>query len=187
MGPSGSGKTTFLYLISGLEKPTKGAIFFNNQDITKLNERELADFRLRNIGFVFQNYNLIPVLTALENVELPAIAAGILNEEEIRRKAIKIMETVGLRERLYNRPAELSGGEQQRVAIARALINDPFVIIADEPTSNVDLETGIKLIKLLLELNRKKGVTIIISTHDPVIAEQADRIVKIRNGQIAVS
>ncbi len=183
MGPSGSGKTTLLNLVTGLERPTSGRILFEGRDITEASERDLTKFRRENVGFVFQMYNLIPVLTALENVELPTIAAGI-PKDEARQKALDLLERVGLKERLYNRPVELSGGEQQRVAIARGLINDPSIFVADEPTGNIDTETGSKLIELLSELNRERAVTIILSTHDRVIADYADRIINIRDGRI---
>jgi len=183
MGPSGAGKTTLLNLISGLDKPTYGKIFFNGKNIVELSESELTEFRCRNIGFVFQLYNLIPILTALENVELPTIAAGIPRDEG-RRRALELLRRVGLESRLHNRPTELSGGEQQRVAIARALVNNPSVIIADEPTGNVDTETGMSLIRLFQELNEEKNVTIIISTHDKLVAEKTQRIIRIRDGKI---
>ena len=183
MGPSGSGKTTLLNLVTGLERPTSGRILFEGQDITEASEKDLTIFRRENIGFVFQMYNLIPVLTALENVELPTIAAGI-PKDKARQKALGLLERVGLKERLYNRPVELSGGEQQRVAIARALINDPSIFVADEPTGNVDTDTGLKLIELLSELNRERAVTIILTTHDRVIADYADRIINIRDGRV---
>jgi len=183
MGPSGSGKTTLLNLITGLERPTSGRILFEGKDITYASEEELTKLRCEKIGFVFQLYNLIPVLTALENVELPTIAAG-LPKDQARQKAIALLERVGLKERFYNRPVELSGGEQQRAAIARALINDPSIVVADEPTGNVDTDTGLKLIELLSELKRERGVTIILTTHDRMVAEHADRIITLRDGKI---
>lgn len=183
MGPSGSGKTTLLNLITGLERPTDGSIIFEGEDITQASERYLTELRRKKIGFVFQMYNLIPVLTALENVELPTIAAG-LPKEEARQRALDLLERVGLKDRLYNRPVELSGGEQQRVAIARGLINSPSIFVADEPTGNVDTDTGLRLIELLSELNRERAVTIILTTHDRVIADYANRIVNIRDGRI---
>lgn len=183
MGPSGSGKTTLLNLITGLERPTDGNIIFEGEDITQASEKYLTELRRKKIGFVFQMYNLIPVLTALENVELPTIAAG-LPKEEARQRALDLLERVGLKDRLYNRPVELSGGEQQRVAIARALINNPSIFVADEPTGNVDTDTGLRLIELLSELNRERAVTIILTTHDRVIADYADRIINIRDGRI---
>jgi len=183
MGPSGSGKTTLLNMIGGLDKPTSGSIYFNGEDLTKLSETRLTDFRLRNVGFVFQQYNLIDVLTALENVELPTIATGVPGDEA-KKKALEILEMVGLKHRVDNRPTQLSGGEQQRVSIARALINDPSIIIADEPTGNVDSTTGLKLIRLLSDLNEERGVTIIIATHDPQIGERAHRLVRMMDGSI---
>jgi len=183
MGPSGSGKTTLLNLITGLERPTDGQIFFEGKDITDAQEKELTELRREKIGLVFQMYNLIPVLSALENVELPTIASG-LPKEEARKKALDLLERVGLKERLNNKPVELSGGEQQRVAIARALINDPSIIVADEPTGNVDTDTGLKLMQLLSELKRERAVTIILTTHDRVVADHADRIVRMRDGKI---
>jgi len=183
MGPSGSGKTTLLNLITGLERPTSGQIFFEGRDITDAQEKELTELRRRKIGLVFQMYNLIPVLSALENVELPTIASD-LPKDEARKRALDLLERVGLKERLNNKPVELSGGEQQRVAIARALINDPSIVVADEPTGNVDTDTGLKLIKLLSELKRERSVTIILTTHDRVVADHADRIVRMRDGKI---
>jgi putative ABC transport system ATP-binding protein len=183
MGPSGSGKTTLLNIVGGLDKTTSGSVYFDGEDLTKLSETRLTDFRLKNVGFIFQQYNLLDVLSALENVELPTIAAGV-REEEAKSKAVGILESVGLKNRLYNRPTQLSGGEQQRVAIARALINDPSLIIADEPTGNVDSETGLKLIELLCDLNRKEGVTIILATHDLQIAQRANRLVRMKDGKI---
>ena len=183
MGPSGSGKTTLLNLTTGLERPTSGKILFEGEDITDASEKRMTELRREKIGFVFQMYNLIPVLTALENVELPTIASG-LTKDRARQKALELLERVGLKERLHNRPAELSGGEQQRVAIARALINDPSIIVADEPTGNVDTDTGVKLIELLSKLRQERDVTIIITTHDLVVAGYADRIIKMRDGRI---
>jgi putative ABC transport system ATP-binding protein len=183
MGPSGSGKTTLLNLITGLERPSSGKILFEGKDITNVSERDLTRLRREKIGFVFQMYNLIPVLTTLENVELPTIATG-LPKDEARQKALDLLERVGLKDRLYNRPVELSGGEQQRVAIARALINAPSIFVADEPTGHVDTETGLRLIELMSELNQERAVTIILTTHDQVVADHADRIIRIRDGRI---
>lgn len=183
MGPSGSGKTTLLNLLGGLDKTTSGSVYFNGEDLTKLSETRLTEFRLKNVGYVFQQYNLLNVLSAIENVELPTIAAGV-HGDIAKKKATEILETVGLSQRLDNRPNQLSGGEQQRVAIARALINDPSLIIADEPTGNVDSETGFKLIELLCELNEERGVTIILATHDLQVGQRAHRLVRMRDGQI---
>lgn len=183
MGPSGSGKSTLLKLISGLDNSTSGKVIFDGKDITNLHEAELTDLRRNEIGFVFQLYNLIPVLTALENVELPTIAIGLPREER-ERKASELLDRVGMGKRLNHKPSELSGGEQQRVAIARALINNPSIFIADEPTGNVDTKTGLKLIELLYELNAERNTTVILSTHDQQIAKKANRIIRIRDGRI---
>jgi len=183
MGPSGSGKTTLLNLTTGLERPTNGKILFEGEDIAEASEKRMTELRREKVGFVFQMYNLIPVLTALENVELPTIATG-LPKDEARQKALELLERVGLKERLHNRPTELSGGEQQRVAIARALINNPSIVVADEPTGNVDTDTGLKLVELLSELRREQDVTVIVTTHDLIVADYADRIIKMRDGRI---
>jgi putative ABC transport system ATP-binding protein len=183
VGPSGSGKSTLLRLISGLDKSTSGQIFFKGKDITTSSEAELTKFRKQEIGFVFQLYNLIPVLTALENVELPMIAVG-LHREERQKKAIELLEIVGMDKRLHHKPSELSGGEQQRVAIARALSNNPSVVIADEPTGNVDSNTGLRIFNLLYELNEEQNKTIILSTHDQKIAQKSKRLIRIKDGKI---
>ncbi len=181
MGPSGSGKSTLLHIIGALDKPTKGKIFFKDFDLTKMGERELSKFRRRHIGFVFQFFYLVPTLTAVENVMLPLLPVKPRGLEE---RAKKLLIEVGLGNRLYHKPSELSGGEQQRVAIARALINDPDVIIADEPTGNLDSTTGLKVVSLLKELSRKKGKTLILATHDAYIARLSDRIIFLRDGEI---
>ncbi len=183
MGPSGSGKTTLLNLITGLERPTSGKLLFEGEDMTAASEKRMTELRREKIGFVFQMYNLIPVLTALENVELPTIATG-LPKDKARHKALELLDRVGLEERLHNRPDELSGGEQQRVAIARALINDPSIVVADEPTGHVDTDTGLKLVGLLSELRREQDVTVIVTTHDLIVADYADRIVRMRDGRV---
>jgi len=183
MGPSGAGKTTLFNMIGGLDKPTRGKVFIDNIDISKLDAYELAWLRCRKIGYIFQTFNLIPVLTAIENVALPMIFAGIPKRERIER-ARKLLEMVGLGDRLHHKPLELSGGQQQRVAIARALANNPSIILADEPTGNLDLETGLKIINLLRDINRKQGVTVFCATHDYKIIEISDRIVWIRDGKI---
>ncbi|MCD6262865.1 ABC transporter ATP-binding protein [Candidatus Bathyarchaeota archaeon] len=183
MGPSGAGKTTLLNLIGGLDRPTSGTIYVKDLELSSLNERELTEFRLKEVGFVFQNYNLIPVLTALENVQLPTIAAGLPGEEG-RRRAIELLERVGLGGRLHHRPTELSGGEQQRVAIARALVNDPSILLADEITGNLDTKTAYSILDLLKELNKERELTIIAATHDPEVAKTAQKIVRMRDGRI---
>ncbi|MBM1154973.1 ABC transporter ATP-binding protein [archaeon] len=183
MGPSGSGKTTLLNIIGTLDRPTTGKVYIDGQDITPLSDRELTELRRRKIGFVFQFYNLIPTLTALENVELPMQIAGV-NFREARERAMKLLEIVGLKERMHHRPDELSGGEQQRVAIARALANRPSIILADEPTGDLDSKTGMEIIELLYRLSREEHVTVIVATHDPMVANFADRILLLKDGVI---
>lgn len=183
MGPSGSGKSTLFNMIGGLDKPTQGSVFINEVDIAQLDAGELAYLRCRQIGYIFQTFNLIPVMTALENVTLPMIFAGVPTDEGIER-GIKLLELVGLGERLHHRPSELSGGQQQRVAVARALANDPGIILADEPTGNLDLKTGKEIIELLKRLNVEQGVTIISATHDLKMIDVSDRVVHIRDGKI---
>jgi putative ABC transport system ATP-binding protein len=183
MGPSGSGKSTLFNMIGGLDKPTSGSVFINEVDIAQLDAGELAYLRCRQIGYIFQTFNLIPVMTALENVTLPMIFAGVPTDEGIER-GIKLLETVGLGDRLHHKPSELSGGQQQRVAVARALANDPGIILADEPTGNLDLKTGKEIIELLKRLNVEQGVTIISATHDLKMVDVSDRIVHIRDGKI---
>ncbi|MEM0084978.1 MAG: ABC transporter ATP-binding protein [Candidatus Methanomethylicia archaeon] len=183
MGPSGSGKTTLFKLIGGLDKPTNGQVFIENIDISKLDAYELAWLRCRKIGYIFQTFNLIPILTAIENVSLPMIFAGTPKQERIK-KAQSLLEKVGLGERVLHKPSELSGGQQQRVAIARSLANDPSIILADEPTGNLDLNTGLEITNLLRKINREKSVTIFCATHDYKILEVSDRIVWIRDGKI---
>ncbi|MCX8193792.1 MAG: ABC transporter ATP-binding protein [Candidatus Pacearchaeota archaeon] len=181
MGPSGSGKSTLLHLIGCLDKPTSGKIYIDNIDTSKLNDDELAKLRNKKIGFGFQFFNLHPLLTAVENVELPEIIAN-KPEKERREKAMKLLKLVGLEERAHHFPSQLSGGEQQRVAIARALINDPMIIMADEPTGNLDTKSGHEIMKLLVKLKEKS--TVIVITHDIDIAEHADHLVKMKDGKI---
>ncbi len=183
MGPSGAGKTTLFNMIGGLDRPTRGKVYIDEVDISKLDAYELAWLRARKIGYIFQTFNLIPVLTALENVMLPMIFAGVRREERIR-KARELLERVGLGDRLYHRPTELSGGQQQRVAIARALANDPAIVLADEPTGNLDLQTGLEIINLLRQLNKERGVTIVTATHDLKMIDVSDRIVYLRDGKV---
>ncbi|GBC70447.1 putative ABC transporter ATP-binding protein YknY [Candidatus Calditenuaceae archaeon HR02] len=183
MGPSGSGKTTLFNMIGGLDKPTEGTVYIDGVDISKLDSYELAWLRNRKIGYIFQTFNLIPTLTALENVMLPMIFAGVPREERFK-KAKELLETVGLGDRLHHRPMELSGGQQQRVAVARALANDPSIILADEPTGNLDLKTGRQIIDLLKDLNLKRKVTVIAATHDLKMIDVSDRILWIRDGKI---
>ena len=183
VGPSGSGKTTLFNLIGGLDKPTKGSVYIDGVDISQLDAYELAWLRCRKIGYIFQSFNLIQVLTALENVALPTVFAGIPREEG-SNKAKKLLESVGLGDRLNHRPMELSAGQQQRVAIARALANDPSIILADEPTGNLDLNTGMEIIDLLHGLNKTRGLTLIAATHDLKMIKASDRIVWMRDGKI---
>ncbi|RLF18285.1 MAG: ABC transporter ATP-binding protein [Thermoprotei archaeon] len=183
MGPSGSGKTTLFNMIGGLDRPTRGRVFIDEVDIAKLDAYELAWLRCRKIGYIFQTFNLIPVLTALENVMLPMIFAGVPREQRLK-KATELLERVGLGDRLHHKPGELSGGQQQRVAIARALANDPAIVLADEPTANLDMKTGLDIINLLRQLNREKGVTVITATHDLKMIDVSDRIVYLRDGKI---
>ena len=182
MGPSGSGKSTLLNCIGSLDKPTKGRIFIDGKDISKLDENGLADFRRNKIGFVFQFFNLIPGLTALQNVELPMIFKGIPQEER-RKRAEDLMKKVELEKRMDSKPSQLSGGESQRVAIARALANDPVVIFADEPTGNLDSKSGKNVIEILKKLN-KDNKTIVIITHDQNISNQANKIIKMCDGKV---
>ncbi len=184
MGPSGSGKSTLFNAIGGMDRPDTGSVFINDVDMAQLDARELAYLRCHTIGYIFQSYNLIQVMTALENVTLPTVFAGAPSEEGIER-AIEMLNVVGLGHRLHNRPSQLSGGQQQRVAIARALVNNPAIILADEPTANLDLKTGEEIIQLLRKLNEDHGVTIISATHDLKMLNVSDRIVWIRDGRIA--
>jgi putative ABC transport system ATP-binding protein len=183
MGPSGSGKTTFLNIISGLDRPTNGAVFMSGREITKMDQSHLSKLRQENVGFIFQIYNLIPVLTAIENVELPMVFAGI-GEEERRDRATELLNRVGLGDRVDHRPTELSGGEQQRVAIARALVNRPDLVLADEPTGNLDTKTGLEIIDLMKDLQKEEGTTVIVATHDPKVADVVDIITYLRDGRI---
>jgi putative ABC transport system ATP-binding protein len=184
VGPSGSGKSTLFNLIGGLDKPTSGSVYINEVDVAQLSPAELAYLRCHTIGYIFQTFNLIQVRTALENVTLPMLFAG-LSAEEAEEKGIELLTQVGLGDRLHHRPSELSGGQQQRVAIARALANDPAIILADEPTGNLDLKTGKEIIDLLRQLNKERGVTVVAATHDLKMLDVSDRIVYIRDGEIA--
>jgi putative ABC transport system ATP-binding protein len=183
MGPSGSGKSTLFNMVGGLDKPTHGTVFINDVDMAQLDAQELAYLRCRTIGYIFQSFNLIPVMTALENVTLPMVFAGVPQDEAIDR-GVELLRTVGLGDRLHHKPTELSGGQQQRVACARALANNPSIILADEPTGNLDLRTGKEIIDLLKMLNVQKNVTVISATHDLKMLDISDRIVWIRDGTI---
>jgi putative ABC transport system ATP-binding protein len=182
-GPSGSGKTTLLNLIGCLDKPTSGRILIEGQDVSKLSPKELAWVRRRRLGFVFQTFNLVPVLTAYENIELPLLLLGV-GAAERRRRVYALLEALGIIELAHHRPDEMSGGQQQRVSIARALITEPALVLADEPTANLDSETGKAIIELMHELNKTHGTTFVFSTHDPKVMERASRLVHIRDGQI---
>jgi putative ABC transport system ATP-binding protein len=183
MGPSGSGKSTLFNMIGGLDKPSSGKVFIDEVDIAQLDAYELAWLRCRKIGYIFQTFNIIQVMTALENITLPMIFAGMNNDAAVQ-KGMKLLEQVGLGDRHSHKPFELSGGQQQRVAIARALANDPAIILADEPTGNLDLTTGEEVIALLKRLSQQRGVTVISATHDFKMLNVSDRVVWIRDGRI---
>lgn len=183
MGPSGCGKTTLLNLIGGLDYPTRGKIILDGQDMSRLDENQLADLRRDKIGYVFQFYNLLPLLTGLENVMIPLHFQGKLSKRARQRKAMELLKLVKLDDRADHTPSELSGGEQQRVAIARAFANDPSIVLLDEPTGDLDSKTGIEILNLLRDLNRK-GATFIAATHDAAVSEYCTRIVHIRDGKI---
>lgn len=183
MGPSGSGKSTFFNMVGGLDKPTDGQVYIDDVDIAQLDVYELAWLRCRKIGYIFQTFNLLPVMTALENVTLPMTFAGV-NADDARDKGAELLSTVGLGDRLGHRPFEMSGGQQQRVAVARALANDPAIILADEPTGNLDTNTGTEIINLLSRLNKERGVTVISATHDHKMLAASDRVVWIRDGRV---
>ena len=183
MGPSGSGKTTLFNMIGGIDRPTKGDIFIDGVDLSKIPSKAMAWLRCRKIGYIFQTFNLIPVLTAKENVALPMIFLGV-DKLEREKRAGELLNVVGLGDRLDHRPTELSGGQQQRVAIARSLANDPAIILADEPTGNLDLNTGFAIVQLLYRLKAERGTTIICATHDLKMIDISDRVVFLRDGAI---
>jgi len=182
-GPSGSGKTTLLNVIGTLDKPTEGKVFLDGEDVASKSRRELADIRLRKIGFVFQAYNLNPVLSALENVEFTMMLRGI-DSGERKRKGLALLEELGIVELAHKRPNEMSGGQQQRVAVARAISNNPRLVLADEPTANLDSETAIKLLELMEKLNREDNITFVFSSHDPQVIEHAHRLLILKDGQV---
>ena len=183
MGPSGSGKSTFFNMVGGLDKPSTGKVYINEVDVAQLDAYELAWLRCRTIGYIFQTFNLIPVMTALENVTLPMVFAGLTNDEALD-KGVGILKRVGLGDRVTHKPFELSGGQQQRVAVARALANDPDILLADEPTGNLDLRTGTEIIDLIKSINEERGVTVISATHDMKMLKASDRVVWIRDGKV---
>lgn len=183
IGPSGCGKTTLLNLIGGLDKPTKGEVIIDGTNITQLKQTEIIDFRLKNIGFVFQAYNLIPVLTAKENIEFIMQLQGIPKKKRDKR-VIDLLEAVGLKDRMNNRPSELSGGQQQRVAVARALASKPKFVLADEPTANLDSKSTNNLLDIMLKLNEVEGTTFIFSTHDSRVMQRAHRLISLEDGKV---
>ncbi|MCE2390419.1 MAG: ABC transporter ATP-binding protein [Proteobacteria bacterium] len=182
-GPSGSGKTTLLNLLGTLDRASSGRILLAGQDVGRLGEAELADLRLARLGFVFQAYNLVPVLTALENVELVLLLQGVRPAER-RRRAELALDDLGLGELLHTRPGEMSGGQQQRVAVARAIVSEPEIVLADEPTANLDSKTAASLLDLMQQLNEERGVTFLFSTHDPRVMERALRVIRLLDGRI---
>ncbi len=183
MGPSGCGKTTLLNCLSGLDEPTSGEIIIAGTNLKHLSDRQRTAYRARQMGFIFQNFNLLPVLSAVENVELPMLVSG-MSGRKARRRALEMLELVGLANRARHRPAELSGGQQQRVTIARALVNNPAIVWADEPTGNLDGEAAESVMDLLCTLNREQGQTLVIVTHAQEVGARAGRIIRMRDGQV---
>ena len=186
MGPSGCGKTTLLNCLSGIDEVTSGKIFIEDQELTSMNDNGKTNFRAKRMGFVFQFYNLLPVLTATENVELPLLIAGT-SPQEARKKALDLLDAVGLTPRAALRPNALSGGERQRVTIARALSNTPAIVWADEPTGDLDVKTSDEVVALMRRLNKENGQTFVIVTHDPEVGAKCDRIIHMRDGQIVTT
>ncbi len=182
MGPSGCGKSTLMHIVGCLDRPSSGHVLLDEVDVDELNDNALAEIRNKKVGFVFQTFNLLPKLNAMENVELPLIYAGI-GLEERRKKAAELLEIVGLKDRMFHKPSELSGGQSQRVAVARSLANDPSILLADEPTGNLDSKSGDEIIHLFTELNQR-GITMIIVTHDQEIASHSKRIVRLKDGLV---
>lgn len=182
MGPSGCGKSTLMHIVGCLDRPTSGHVHIDEVDVDELDDNDLAEIRNKKVGFVFQTFNLLAKLNAIENVELPLIYAGVSFEPR-RKKAAELLEVVGLADRMYHRPSELSGGQSQRVAIARSLANDPSIVLADEPTGNLDSKSGDEIIHLFQELN-SRGITLIIVTHDQEIANHSKRIVRLKDGLV---
>lgn len=183
-GPSGSGKTTLLNIIGALDSPTEGYVTLGGMDITRMSASQLSDMRLHNLGFIFQAYNLIPVLSAVENVEFVMLLQRV-SKDERRRRAMAILEEVGLKGMEYKRPNEMSGGQQQRVAVARAIVGEPKLILADEPTANLDSATGASLLDMMRKLNSEKGVTFLFSTHDKMVMDYSRRLIRLTDGKIS--
>ena len=183
MGPSGSGKSTLMNILGCLDRPTSGEYYLDGASIAGMNDNQLADIRNHKVGFIFQSFNLLPRASAMSNVELPLRYSGVSGKRQ--QMARQALEAVGLGDRLHHRPNELSGGQQQRVAIARALVNNPAIIMADEPTGNLDSKSGAEIMQLLLKMNQERGVTLIIVTHDPEIADLTGRVITIRDGLAA--
>jgi putative ABC transport system ATP-binding protein len=183
VGPSGSGKTTFLNVISGLDIPTDGKVWLEDRLLSEMSGKELSDFRRDHIGFIFQAYNLIPVLTVEENIEYIMLLQGVPKQERHRR-VMKILKEIGMEEMEKRFPPKISGGQQQRVAIARAMVSRPELILADEPTANLDQQTGAELLDMMRELNRKTGMTFLFSTHDRMVMERADRVITLKDGKV---
>jgi putative ABC transport system ATP-binding protein len=185
-GPSGSGKTTLLNLLGALDKPTNGKVFFENEDLTQKDKNELSSLRLHKLGFIFQAYNLIPVLSALENIEFSMMLLGI-REKERESKALSLMDELGIKALAHKRPNEMSGGQQQRVAVARAIVNNPTVVLADEPTANLDSVTAGHLLDLMEQMNKDKNITFIFSSHDKQVMDRAKRLLILKDGRIEKS
>ncbi|BDG04085.1 ABC transporter ATP-binding protein [Anaeromyxobacter oryzae] len=183
-GPSGSGKTTLLNLVGCVDTPTAGTVLVNGKDTSRLSERALTDLRLRTIGFIFQSFNLVQVLSVFQNVEFPLLLQGGLGKKERQARVLGLLDAVGIASHARHRPSELSGGQRQRVAVARALVTRPALVLADEPTANLDSQTGANIIDLMKEMNRRDGTTFIFSTHDPKVMSHASAIVRIADGQL---